>query len=586
MKPQGSSDLTTALQAVRGSFVMTGVFSFFINILMLTAPLYMLQVYDRVLTSRSHPTLIALTILAGGMLLVMGALDFIRSRILVRSGARIDEKLNGSVFNAVFQKCLTDRDMQGGQPLRDLDAVRQFLTGPGPFALFDAPWMPVYIAVIFLFHPMLGLIALSGACLLFAFALHNEILTRGPLQRANMLSGQANAFATSSLRNADAIAAMGMGPAMLNRWRRQHLAGLSIQGVASDRAGVISAATKAIRMFLQVAILGVGAALAIDQIITPGAMIAASIIMGRALAPVEQALGHWRGFVGARTAKRRLQELLAAYNAQDDAMQLPPPEGRLAVEALAAAPPGVAKPVLRDVSFSLDPGDALGVIGPSASGKTTLARLLVGVWPSLAGTIRLDGATVYDWPSDALGRYVGYLPQDVALFDGTVAENISRFDEEPDPEAIVAAARKANVHDMILHLPQGYDTRIGENGSTLSGGQRQRIGLARALYGDPILVVLDEPNSNLDAAGDEALTEAILGLKARGATVVVMAHRPSAIAAVDKLLFLLDGRVVAFGPKEDVLAKHTQQSTPPSDAPPVPPARSGQTVPASLVHHP
>jgi ATP-binding cassette, subfamily C, type I secretion system permease/ATPase len=562
----GRSELGEVLRAMRGNFAITGVFSFFINLLMLTAPLYMLQVYDRVLTSRSVPTLVALTVLAGALLLVMGLLDLIRSRVLVRTGASIDQLLHARVFSAVFQKSLASSNTQRGQPLSDLDSFRQFLTGPGPFALFDAPWVPVYLLVVFLFHPVLGFIALAGAVLLFALAVHNEILTRKPLGMANREVAAANAFAVTSLRNADALAAMGMLPGILRRWSRQHDRGLMLQGTASDGAGSISACTKAIRMFLQVAILGAGASLAIDQIITPGAMIAASIIMGRALAPVEQAIGHWRGFLAARAAYSRLNALLLEQPAHRDVMQLPAPNGRLEISNLVAGPPGLVKPVLRGVSFSLEPGEALGVIGPSASGKSTLARLLVGVWPPTAGMVRLDSAALQDWRSEDLGPFVGYLPQDVELFEGTVAENIGRFSEELDPEAIVRAARQADVHDMILHLPDGYNTNIGENGSALSGGQRQRLGLARALYGDPVLVVLDEPNANLDAAGDEALTQAILDLKGRGATVVVMAHRPSAIAAVDKLLFLLEGRVMAFGPKEEVLAESTVQPSDPRPA--------------------
>lgn len=572
---QGRSELKEALRASRGRFAMTGVFSFFINLLMLTAPLYMLQVYDRVLTSRSHSTLIALTVLAGGLLIVMGFLEFIRSRVLVRTGTQIDRWLNARVFTAVFQKGLSHPSGQRDQPLRDLDAFRQFLTGPGPFALFDAPWVPLYLIVVFLFHPMLGWIALFGAVLLFAFAILNEVLTRKPLQRANLEVGAANAFAVASLRNADALAAMGMLPGILRRWARRHGEGLGLQGLASDRAGSITACTKAIRMFLQVAILGVGAALAIDQIITPGVMIAASIIMGRALAPVEQAIGHWRGFVGARAAYHRLNTLLEDHPADRETMQLPAPTGKLRIDHLTAAPPGALKPVLRDISFELDPGEALGVIGPSASGKSTLARVLVGVWPPEAGTVRLDGAQVHDWRHEDLGGFVGYLPQDVELFDGTVVENIGRFGDEVDPEAVVGAARQADVHDMILSLPNGYETPVGEYGNALSGGQRQRVGLARALYGDPVLVVLDEPNANLDAAGDEALTQAILGLKGRGATVVVMAHRPSAIAAVDKLMFLSEGRMMAFGPKDEVLAKTTHQPPPGRPSPVTPMVKTG-----------
>lgn len=537
---------------------MTGVFSFFINLLMLTAPLYMLQIYDRVLTSRSVETLVALTVLAAAMLLVMGALELIRSRVLVRTGARIDQLLCARLFETIFRQSLIEPNTNRGQAFRDADTVRQFLTGPGPFAFFDAPWIPVYVLVIFLFHPVLGWVALAGAAVLFVLALCNEAMTRKPLQQANLEIGTANTVAAASLRNADSIAAMGMLPGILSRWRFQHERGIALQGQASDSAGSITASSKAIRLFLQVAILGAGASLAIDQLISPGTMIAASIIMGRALAPVEQAIGHWRGFVAMRAAYHRLNQLLDYHRVAEEPLALPAPKGRLTVENLVAAPPGATKPVLRDVSFSLDPGEALGVIGPSASGKTTLARLLLGVWRPLSGTVRLDGAEVHAWPRDSFGKHAGYLPQDVELFDGTVADNICRFADDADAQAIVAAAQHADVHELVLKLPKGYETRVAEGGAALSGGQRQRIALARALFGDPVFVVLDEPNANLDAAGDAALTRAIIHLKKRGAAAVVMAHRPSAIAAVDKLLVLRDGRVQDFGPKDEVLARSVQ----------------------------
>ena len=463
------------------------------------------------------------------------------------------------MFAAIFRRSLRVRSGERSQSLRDLDGLRQFLTGPGPFAFFDAPWVPLYLLVVFLFHPMLGLIALVGAVVLFTIALANELLTRKPLQQANAEVLGAYAFAETSLRNAEVLESMGMLGGIQKRWAARHLNGLALQTTASDRAGTLTSSSKSVRMFLQVAILGVGAWLAIQQIITPGVMIAASIIMGRALAPVEQAIGHWRQFVGARSAYRRLDALLRESPIQIGHVTLPEPKGYLSVEQMTAVPPGAARPVLEDVAFRLEPGEALGVIGPSASGKSTLARLLVGVWPPSAGAVRLDGVELHAWESVELGPYIGYLPQDVELFSGTVAENIARFAEEPDPEQVVQAAKRAGVHEMVLQLSDGYDTQIGENGGVLSGGQRQRIGLARALFGKPALVVLDEPNSNLDAAGDQALAEAILGLKAQKTTVVVMAHRPSAIAAVDKLLMLRDGKVQAFGPKEEVLAQVTRQ---------------------------
>ena len=558
MSTRPRSELVEAFAACRGAFVMTGVFSFFINLLMLTAPLYMLQVYDRVLTSRSDATLVAITVLAGGLLLVMGLLDMVRSRILVRVGTRLDQKLNATVFSAVFARMLRGLQAERAQPLRDVDTMRQFLTGAGPFAFFDAPWVPFYIGVVFLFHPILGFIALGGAVVLFVIALLSEMLTRKPLQTAGADVAAAYAFADSSLRNAEPLEAMGMLEGLRRRWAKRHGEGLALQALASDRAGALTATSKVIRMSLQVAILGAGAALAIRQEITPGVMIAASILMGRALAPVEQAIGSWRQFVGARSAHRRLQELLDQNRPQPERLRLPKATGSLAVENVVAAPPGAKAPVLKGVSFSLAPGEALGVIGPSAVGKSTLARLLVGIWQAASGSVRLDGAELQHWDRNDLGPQIGYLPQDVELFSGSVAENISRFYPDPPDEAIVAAAQLAGVHEMVLELPDGYETQIGDNGAFLSGGQRQRVGLARALYGSPALVVLDEPNSNLDNAGDQALMTAIMTLKQRGTTVVVMAHRPSAIAAVDKILMLNEGRVGGFGPKDEVLAKVTQ----------------------------
>jgi PrtD family type I secretion system ABC transporter len=548
------SEIRGALHALRGSFAMAGVFSLFSNLLMLTVPLYLLQIYDRVLASRSQSTLVALTVIAASLLAVMGALELIRARMLVRLGANLDARLGDRVFSAVFAQTLAGTGAARAQPLRDLDSVRQFLTGSGLFAFLDAPWLPIYLVVVFLFHPLLGGVAAAGALLLLALALINELTTREPLQRANLEAVGATGFAETSFRNAEVLEALGMLGAIRQRWLRGHRRGIAFQALASDRAATLSAASKTTRLLLQIAILGVGAALAIDQVITAGTIIAASILSARALAPVELAIANWRGFVATRSAYRRLSDLLASNPAPEPRMALPPPKGRLAVEQIVAVPPGAPKPVLQGVSLALEPGEVLGVIGPTAAGKSTLARHLVGVWHPTAGTVRLDGASLRDWPREELGPRIGYLPQDVELFEGTVKENIARFEAEPDPERVVRAAVRAGVHDMILALPMGYDTAIGVGGSTLSAGQRQRVGLARALYGEPALVVLDEPNSNLDVDGDRALTAAILDLKRRGATVVVVAHRPSAIAAVDKLLVLREGRVAAFGPTQEVLS--------------------------------
>jgi PrtD family type I secretion system ABC transporter len=554
-----SSRLKQALSAVRGAFGATIVFSFFINLLMFVAPLYMLQVYDRVLGSRNETTLVMLTIIAGGMLFVFGCLELVRSRVLVRIGCRLDRVLNKQVFSSVFEQSVRQPSGSHSQALRDLDSLREFMTGSGLIAFCDAPWVPLFLAVVFMFHPLLGFVALTGAVIIFLLALANEIFTRKPLSEASKANVGASTFVTTSLRNAEAVQAMGMLPGIMSRWSEKHQDVIGLQAQASDRAGLILSSSKAIRMFLQVAILGTGAYLALRQEITPGTMIAASIIMGRALAPVEAAVGQWRGFVNARTAYQRLNELLANTTENKDNMPLPAPRGHLAAERVVVAPPGSRTPVLKGVSFELPAGEAMGVIGPSGAGKSTLARALVGVWPAVNGAVRLDGADLHEWDKEELGPYLGYLPQDVELFDGTVAENIARF-REVDSDAVVRAAQMAGVHDLILRLPDGYDTQIGAGGQALSGGQRQRVALARALYGDVRLVLLDEPNANLDTEGEKALTAAIANLRQEGRTVVIITHRPQLLSGVDKVLAMDGGQVKAFGPRQEVLARYTRPS--------------------------
>ncbi|MEX1147264.1 MAG: type I secretion system permease/ATPase, partial [Sphingomonadales bacterium] len=516
--------LSAALDGVRREFVATGAFSFFINILMLVSPLFMLQVYDRVLTSRSGMTLLMLAILAVALLAVMGLLDTIRSRLLVRTAKRIDTLTNDTLFNGVFKAAVYKPEVNGGQYFRDMDAVRQFMTGGPVLAFFDAPWAPVYILIIFLMHPLLGLVAAVGAAIIFALGWLNEATTRVPLKAASEEFFLANDMVDRSLRNAEVLRAMGMREGIRKLWRIHQNAALDAQCLASDRAGGIAAASKAVRLVLQVLILAAGAMLAIDQVITPGVMIAASIIMGRALAPFEQAIGGWRGFVQARDAYARLEKILGVAAGETKGMSLPAPTGRVEVEKILAAPPGATAPVIRGLSFTLEPGACLGVVGPSAAGKTTLARLLLGIWPVRSGHVRLDGADVFAWDHEELGPHVGYLPQDVELFSGSVADNIARFGDV-NPDRVVAAAHATGIHDMILSLPGGYDSPIGTGGVNLSAGQRQRVGLARALYGDPVFVILDEPNANLDTDGEAALARAIRGLKARGATTVVITHR-------------------------------------------------------------
>ncbi len=547
------SELAKCLASYRGAFLAVAGFSGLINILMLSGSLFMLQVYDRVLPSRSVPTLVALIILVTVLYAFQGVLDGVRGRILTRIGAGLDERLGGRVYGIVARLPLSKGSSgEGMQPLRDLDQVGGFLAGGGPATLFDLPWMPLYIAICFAFHPWLGFAALAGAILLLAITLLTERMVRGPALQMTGSAGRRNGLAQASMRNAEVLGAMGMGSNLAARWGKANGDHRQAQARASDLSGGFGALSRILRMMLQSAVLAIGAWLVIHQEATPGVMIASSILTARALAPVELAIAHWKNFLGARQSWRRLNELFADLPVAEDGLQLPPPESELSVENVSVTPPGDRRLVVQDVAFSLHAGSALGVIGPSASGKSSLARALVGVWSPARGKIRLDGAAIEQWPGESLGRHVGYLPQDVELFAGTVAQNIGRFDLTPKPAAIIAAAKSAGMHEAILRLPRGYQTDIGDGGASLSAGQRQRIGLARALYGEPFLVVLDEPNSNLDSAGDDALNQAVLDVKRRGGVVVIVAHRPSALAAVDFLLVLESGHQQAFGTKEKV----------------------------------
>lgn len=531
----------------------------FINLLGLIPSIYMLQVYDRVLQSRNVTTLVMLTVIMLGFYLMLGMLELARSKLLIRVGAQLDNKLNDRVFVASFERNLKKSGGNAGQAMGDLTNVRQFLTGNGLFAFFDAPWAPIYLIVIFLFNYWLGLFAVVAACVLFALAWTTEIATRKPLGEANQLAISANNYATNNLRNAEVIEAMGMLDNLKRRWLEKQVRFLSLQSEASDKAASISAATKATRIAVQSLALGGGALLVLEGTMTPGGMIAGSILLGKALAPVELAIGVWKQLLSARAAYHRLEVLLLENPARDESMALPAPKGSLLVEGATAAAPGTQVLILKQVGFSANPGEIVGIIGPSASGKSTLARLLVGVWPTLGGKVRLDGADVFTWNKSELGPSVGYLPQDIELFEGSIAENIARFGEV-DADQVVEAAKLAGVHEMILRFPKGYDSQIGESGSVLSGGQRQRIAFARAIYGAPSFVVLDEPNSNLDDAGEAALVNAVLQLKERGTTVVVITHRTSIIGAVDKLLLLVDGAVQLFGPRDQVLLAIQQRS--------------------------
>jgi PrtD family type I secretion system ABC transporter len=557
--PVRRSELGDALRACRSAFVGVGIMSCIINLLYLTGSMFMLEVYDRVLPSRSVPTLIGLIILAGGLYIAQGVLDLIRGRILGRIGTALDEALNARVFETVVRlPLLIGGRNEGLQPLRDLDNIRSFLGGAGPGAFFDLPWLPLYLAICFAFHVLIGITALVGALILVTLTLITEYLSRQPAREAMALAARRNDLAASSRRNAEVLIAMGMAGRLGRRWSEANEKYLAGNQRASDVIGGLGAVAKVLRMTLQSAVLAVGAYLVIHQEATAGIIIAGSILSARALAPVDLAIAHWKSFVAARQSWQRLNKLLEQMPVNPPPTLLQNPSARFSVEAASIVAPGDQKVIVHDITFALAAGNGLGVIGPSGSGKSSLVRALVGVWQPFRGKVRLDGAALDQWTSDALGRHIGYLPQDVELFAGTVAQNICRFDSDASSESIIAAAKEAGVHDMIVKMRDGYNTQVGEQGTALSAGQAQRIALARALYGNPFLIVLDEPNSNLDSEGDEALTRAVRAARERGAIVVVVAHRPVGIEGVDQILVLKEGRLQAFGPKETVLAQVLQ----------------------------
>jgi ATP-binding cassette, subfamily C, bacterial EexD len=576
MKTTG--ELRAALAAVSGPLVWVAVFSFAINMLLLTSPLYMMQVYDRVLLSRSEATLLMLTLIVVGLLVLMAAIDWARSGVMIRIAARFEGTMRARVFDAVHERQLRMPRGLRTQPLADLAQVRQFIGGPGLYSAFDLPWTPLMTLVMFLIHPLLGWIVLIGGTVLLVIAIANEIGTRQRLEAAGREATAGLSFAETSLRNVEATEAMGMLGMVRRRWSVRAERALAVQAGASDRAAVLTALSKLVRLLIQTALLGAGALLTIEGHITPGLIIAASILGSKAVAPIEQLVGTWSGFVAARLAWGRLDDLLTALPPRPDPMPLPAPKGRITLEGVSAVPPGGNTPTLRGVSLAIQAGEHVGVVGPSAAGKTTLARLIAGVWLPAAGRVRIDGADLQHWSRDLLGPHVGYLPQDIELFDGTVAENIARFGSV-DAVAVVAAARQAGVHEMILQLPQGYDTPLGPAGDQLSGGQRQRIALARALYADPVLLVLDEPNSNLDETGEASLIEAMRQAKAAGRTVIVIAHRASVLTQMDTLIVLRDGAVAMHGPRAEVMPKLLRAASGPSQAPPLPSiASSGQSA--------
>lgn len=542
-----------ALASCRSGFLAVALFSALVNLLMLTGSLYMLQVYDRVLPSRSVPTLVALTLIVAMLYILLGVFDWLRQRILSRIGVELDRQLGGPVLDVILGAQL--RGAPGGAQLsRDLDSVRGFLSGLGPTTLFDLPWIPLYGALCFVLHPYLGWTLVAGAAILIVLALLTEALSRQPSADLARSAGERAALIESARRNAEAVTALGMRQRIGDRFERTGDRHVTASLRAFDVTAGIGGISKVVRYMLQSAMLGVGAWLVMHDQASSGVMIASSILSSRALAPIELAISSWRPFIGARQAWQRLTIALVAP-APQPSVAPDRPSRKLSLDKIFVAPPGSQTATVKEVSLALEAGQGLAVIGPSASGKSTLARALVGVWPVLRGSLRLDGATLEQWPEEERGAIIGYMPQDVQLFAGSVAENIARFDPAMSEEAVRAAARAAGAYEMILGLPQGFDTPIGEAGGILSGGQRQRIALARALYGDPFLVVLDEPNASLDAEGDAALTAAIAGVRARGGIVVVIAHRPSALATIDLVLVLADGQVQAIGPKEEVLRK-------------------------------
>ena len=559
-------ELASSLRDCRQYFIFAGIFSAAVNILMLTPVIYMLTVFDRVISSGSLSTLSMLTILMVVLLLAAGGFEWVRSMILISASNRIESKLRNRVSDATFKRALLSGGMHSNaQPVSDLTALRQFLTGNGLFAFFDAPWFPIYIGIMFLFHAWFGVLGIIAGIIMVGLAFTTEAATNQRMKDANEQAGLVTSRFQGSLRNAEVVAAMGMSRDLSARQNQISDSVIKLQTSASQSAGLLSAITKATRMILQSFALGLGAYLALNQEISPGMMIGGSLLLGRAMAPIDLLVGSWKGFSLARAQFNRLGELLDNIPADAETMSLPRPRGDLSAERVSVAPPGSNNLIVKGVTFSLEAGQTMGIVGPSASGKSTLARALLGVWPTYGGKVRLDGADIGSWDREELGPHIGYLPQDIELFDGTIAENIARF-KETNSEDIVAASRLAGVHDMILRFQNGYDTKIGGAGGILSGGQRQRIGLARAVLGCPALVVLDEPNSNLDDQGEKELTEALRRIKAKGCTVVVITHRTMVLRCVDKILVMKEGAAVNFGPKEQVLESLTRPTPLPKSA--------------------
>jgi ATP-binding cassette subfamily C protein RsaD len=552
-QPAKPTALHRALEVLKPSIATAVIFSFFINVLALVSPLYMLQVYDRVLTSRNAFTLLMLTLICIFLFIIYGVLEALRTQVLVRGGLKFDSTLRNPVFNAVLDGTIKRKGF-GSQLFRDMDQVRDFMTGGGLISFCDAPWIPVFVIVAFVLHPFFGVLAIISGAVIFGLAIANDRATKEPLGKANIAAIAAQNDVSATLRNAEVMKAMGMWGGLQQRWLAMRDEQVTHQASASDRGGALMSGIRLFRQIVQTLILGGGAYLAIKGAITPGSMIAASIIVGKALAPIEQATGQWKMFVGARGAWDRLQTTMQENPEADDRMELPAPLGRLTVENASITPPGAAAPTLRNASFIMEPGAVLGIVGPSAAGKSSLLRGLVGVWPLVEGAIRLDGFDLRQWDPKQLGHHIGYLPQDIELFSGSVAQNIARFTDY-QAEEVIAAATLAGVHEMIQGLPNGYDTQIGDVGATLSGGQRQRVALARAIFRQPALLVLDEPNASLDAAGEAALMDAIQHLKSAGKAIVFATHKPNLLAAADAIMVINGGMIADVGKRDEMLAK-------------------------------
>lgn len=577
------SELKQTIIKAKKSIFMAGLFSMFINVLMLVPPLYMLQLYDRVLTSRSESTLYMLTLIVIVLFVTMGLLEVVRSRVLVKFGNRFANILSNRIFESTFELANKKPEAASSRLMGDFTQLRQFLTGNGLFAFFDAPWIPIYIIVLFLFHPYFGFFAIFAAITLVAITFLNEYTTKEKMDNANTLNRDSMMQLEANIRNAEVINAMGMKTNVRKKWEEKYFGFLNAQNDASNKAGIWSNLSKTLRMFFQSMILGLGAYLAVNMELSAGMMIAGSIIMGRALAPLDLMINTWKGFSGARMSYKRIDQLLKDFPKNKQYMELPAPKGFISVEGVYAKPPASNKYTLENLNFSINKGDILGVIGASAAGKSTLARIILGVWPVQIGTVRIDGADISQWDREHLGKYIGYLPQDIELFSGTISENIARF-SEVNSEKVIEAAMKAGVHEMILRLPEGYDTVIGSGAVVLSGGQRQRIGLARAIYDNPVFVVLDEPNSNLDEQGELALLKTVEELKQSGTTVVIITHRPNILKVTNKILIMNSGKIERYASTEEILgavAKQNQSAQTPQRPAQIAPQQINLTKPGS-----